>query len=380
MSSRTTIPAPESPEEKPTVNRIGVIGAGQLGQMLGLAGESMGLSFTFLDPAPEPPARTAGDVIACPFDRRDGLSRLAALTDIVTFEFENVPVDAVEALQQNTIVHPSADALRHAQDRLREKRLFESLSIPVAPYAAVDSVQDIRDAAARLGLPLVLKTRRLGYDGKGQAVLQADEDIEPACTRFGGTGLIAEQWVPFDREISVIGVRRANGEVGVYPLTENQHGEGILRVSRAPVDIGPPGRQACDSLERLMQHLEYVGVLAVEFFVSGDRLLANEFAPRVHNSGHWTIEGTITSQFENHLRAILDMPLGDTSAIGHAGMINLIGSIPDAARRLPGRSCFLHDYGKTPRPGRKLGHITVIADGPQERDEQLAALSDLLIG
>lgn len=347
--------------------------------MLGAAGQSMGLEFTFLDPSPDPPAKRVGEVVSCPFDRSDGLARLAAHADIVTYEFENVPVDAVERLSGRVPVRPGAEALRQAQDRLREKRLFEALSIPVPGYAPVDSEADLEAAVEALGLPMVLKTRRLGYDGKGQARLASPDEFPAAIERLGKRNLIAEQWIPFDREVSAIGARRSNGEIAAYPLTENQHGDGILRVSRAPVGGGALTRLAHDYLERLMGRLDYIGVLALELFVVGDRLLANEFAPRVHNSGHWTIEGTVCSQFENHLRAILDMPLGDPAAVGHAGMVNLIGSIPERARRPIDPRVFVHDYGKQPRPGRKLGHITVVADGPGERDDLLATVGQVLV-
>jgi|GEM_PF-1156250 len=226
--------------------------------------------------------------------------------------------------------------------------------------------------AIALGLPLVVKTRRLGYDGKGQFVVRERADIEPAWDALGGAALIAEQWVTFDYEVSAIGVRSVAGEILTYPLSRNVHRGGILHTSCAPVEAPELERSAASFIEGLLTHLDYVGVLALELFVCGDRLLANEFAPRVHNSGHWTIEGARTSQFENHLRAILQLPLGPTTAVGHAGMVNLIGTIPDAARSLAKGQ--LHDYGKTPRPGRKLGHITVIADSAADRDRLVAEI------
>jgi len=356
--------------------RVGIIGAGQLGQMLGLAGKHLGLEFTFLDPAPEPPAGITGRVIALPFDSDAGLEQLASDVDVITYEFENVPVESIEKVADRVTVYPSPAALMHAQDRLREKMLFESLGIPVVPYAAVDSPNDLREAAKSLGLPLVLKTRRLGYDGKGQEVVHTESDISSAYTVLQGKALIAEQWLAFDREVSAIGARNVDGEFAVYPITENRHSDGILRTSRAPDEACNIGDLARQYLTALLDRLDYVGVLALEFFVQGDRLFANEFAPRVHNSGHWTIEGAATSQFENHLRSILNMPLGDTRAVGHAGMINLIGSMPVAWAEGGRRS--LHDYGKEPRPGRKLGHITVLADSARERDEELDKILEKL--
>jgi 5-(carboxyamino)imidazole ribonucleotide synthase len=361
------------------MTRIGIIGAGQLGQMLGIAGQKLGLEFVFLDPSPEPPAAIAGPVLRQPFDDIAGLRKLAYETDVVTYEFENVPVAAIESIATATRVYPPPDALRFTQDRLSEKRLFESLQIPVAPYREIDSEADLVAAADDLGLPLVVKTRRLGYDGKGQAVIRDTAQITSTMAALGGGDLIAEQLIPFDREVSAIGVRSVRGEVAVYPLIENQHRDGILDCSKAPADAHGLSELACDYLDKIMSRLDYVGVLTVEFFVVGERLIANEYAPRVHNSGHWTIEGAATSQFENHLRAILDLPLGDVSPVGHSAMLNLIGSIPSRATELNGDGAWLHDYGKAPRPGRKLGHITIVAGNPKARDREIARIRELLI-
>jgi 5-(carboxyamino)imidazole ribonucleotide synthase len=353
------------------VRRVGIIGGGQLGQMLGFAGATLGVECLFQDPAAEPPARMAGEVLSAPFDCRETLSLLAGRCEVVTYEFENVPVAALEALSASVPIRPPPEALRRAQDRLEEKKLFEALGIPVVPWRTVDSADDLREAAGALGLPLVLKTRRLGYDGKGQAIIREERDIEAAWQRLGGRASIAEQCVSFDRELSVIGARGLEGEVAVYPLTENVHEQGILRVSKAPAESAPHARAARKYLEDLLGALDYVGVLALEMFALGDNLLANEFAPRVHNSGHWTIEGSRTSQFENHLRAILGMPLGDTACVGHAGMINLIGTMPRDREALLAAGFYLHDYGKRERPGRKLGHATVVSPTADARDRSL---------
>lgn len=362
------------------MKRIGVIGAGQLGQMLGMAGRGLDLEFVFLDPSTDPPAAVSGPVIALPFDSADGLRELAGQVDVITYEFENVSVAAIEKLANGTPVYPPPAALRHAQDRLDEKRLFESLQIPAALYRAIESEQDLREAARDLGLPLVLKTRRLGYDGKGQAVIRDESGIGKALNAAGGKReLIAEQWIDFDRELSAIGVRNIRGDTAMYPLIENQHRAGILNISRAPADANGVTALANTYLERMLDHLEYVGVLTIEFFVVGETLLANEFAPRVHNSGHWTIEGARTSQFENHLRAILDLPLGDVSPVGHAAMLNLIGTMPPQARLLDGDTAFLHDYGKKPRPGRKLGHITVVASDVADRERAVTRINEMLV-
>ncbi len=358
---------------------IGVIGAGQLGQMLGIAGQKMGLQFIFLDPSARPPAATVGPVLRYAFDNEEGLAELAARSDIVTYEFENVAVSAVEKIAAAGTVYPPVKALRHAQDRLVEKTLFTTLGIPVAGFRAIDTEEDLHSACTELGLPLVLKTRRFGYDGKGQSIVRDEAVIESAFAELGGSDLIAEQWIAFDREVSAIAARNVSGDVAFYPLTENQHEQGVLSVSRAPAAAGELTKTARRYLASLLSHLDYVGVLALELFVIGDRLLANEIAPRVHNSGHWTIEGAATSQFENHLRAILDMPLGNAKALGHSGMINLLGRMPGKAAMSQLGECYLHDYGKDPRPGRKLGHVTVVTDTLAARDEQLERLGKLLI-
>jgi 5-(carboxyamino)imidazole ribonucleotide synthase len=361
------------------MKKIGIIGAGQLGQMLGFAGQKLDLEFVFLDPSPDPPAAAVGPVIGLPFDSEEGLRQLAEHADVVTYEFENVPVGAIERIAADVVVYPPPAALRYAQDRLDEKQLFESLQIPVAPYRAIDSDQDLKSAANDIGLPLVLKTRRLGYDGKGQTIVKDEADLSNAMAMVDGSKLIAEQWVPFDREVSAIGVRSVRGDVAVYPLIENQHRAGILNISRAPAEANGLSELAQRHLDKILSHLDYVGVLTIEFFVVGDELLANEFAPRVHNSGHWTIEGASTSQFENHLRAILDLPLGDISVLGHSAMLNLIGSMPSQDLELEGDSAFLHDYGKKPRPGRKLGHITIVASDAAGRERAVTRLNEMLV-
>jgi 5-(carboxyamino)imidazole ribonucleotide synthase len=361
--------------------RVGIIGAGQLGQMLGFAAQRLGITCRFLDPAESPPAADAGEVIRRPFDDADALAELADDCDVVTYEFENVPVEALLTIAGRVPVFPPPEALRNAQDRLAEKRLFDELQISLPRYRAVDSLDDLRAAVEAIGLPLVLKTRRFGYDGKGQYLVKTPDDIDDAWRELGGAALIAEEWLDFDYEVSAIGVRSPGGDFAMYSLTHNEHAAGILRRSRAPVDAPALQEKARAFMKAMLDRLDYVGVLALELFVVGDRLLANEFAPRVHNSGHWTIEGAATSQFENHLRAVTNQPLGPTACRGHAGMLNLIGDIPLAARQLTIPGCWLHDYGKSPREGRKLGHITVVADSAAERDERLrqveAALAEL---
>jgi 5-(carboxyamino)imidazole ribonucleotide synthase len=261
---------------------------------------------------------------------------------------------------------------------LAEKRLFESLRIPVPGYRAIDSANDLKQAAETLELPLVVKTRRLGYDGKGQAVLRHKEDVARVFEALGGQDLIAEQFVQFDREVSAIGARGANGSAVTYALCENEHRSGILRVSRAPAAGAQLRAVADDYLDRLLTKLQYVGVLALELFVAGDRLLANEFAPLVHNSVHWTIEGARTSQFENHLRAITGIALADASTIGFPGMVNIIGSMPDDLSVFEVVNAAIHDYNKKARPDRKLGHATIVGSSIEDRNQRLLSLRDAL--
>jgi 5-(carboxyamino)imidazole ribonucleotide synthase len=362
------------------VKKVAIVGGGQLGLMLGEAGRGLDVECRFLDPANMPPAARVGEVIRSNYDDADALAELAGWADVLTYEFENVPVDAVAALEDRIAVCPPPLALRKAQDRLDEKRLFESLDIPTSPFRNIESDADVNAAAEELGLPLVFKTRRFGYDGKGQAVAHKPADLEGLWSSLGEVPLIAEQFVDFEREVSIIGARSVSGDVVHYPLSENRHSGGILRVSIAPYDDPELHALACAYHRRMLDELGYVGVLALEMFVVGDRLVANEFAPRVHNSGHWTIEGARTSQFENHLRAILDMPLGDPSPVGKAAMINVIGDMPDQLARLADADCHLHDYGKAPRPGRKLAHITLVQPTRAALEAALAELRHVLPG
>lgn len=342
---------------------IGILGGGQLGYMLALAGYPLGMRFRFLDPSPEAPVGRIAPRVTGDYSDRTALEKFAHGLDVVTYEFENVPVDAVHFLAKKVSVFPPPVALESAQDRLREKQLFEKVGIATTEYASLTSAYDLDAAIKKLGLPVVVKTRRMGYDGKGQWILKSPEEVKVAKEALPKLPFILERFVPFTRELSVIAVRGRAGETAFYPLVENHHRNGILRLSLAPA----PGvnaeiqRAAEDAARRVLESLNYVGVLAIEFFEHEGKLLANEMAPRVHNSGHWTIEGAVTSQFENHLRAITGLPLGSTTAIGASAMINLIGELPDSAQVLAIPSAHLHLYGKEPRPGRKLGHVTLRA-------------------
>jgi len=353
---------------------IGIIGAGQLGRMLALSGYPLGLRFVFLDQSEQSPGAQVGPMVAGAFDDPAGLRKLAAKVDIITFDVENVPVDAVREIAASKPFLPPPAALGASQDRLEEKTLFRELKIPTPPFAAVDSIDDLRAAAARIGLPGVLKTRRLGYDGRGQYVLRKPTDIDIAWQSLGSVPLIYEGFVAFDREVSIIGARSTRGEVRCYPLTANTHSTGILRYSIAPYRHAGLQKQAETYLRRLFRHFDYAGILTIEFFVKRGRLIANEMAPRVHNSGHWTIEGARTSQFENHLRAILGLPLGSTEAIGHCAMVNFIGTMPPMENILGLAEAHYHSYGKEPRANRKLGHVTVTSSSPAIRDKALRQL------
>jgi 5-(carboxyamino)imidazole ribonucleotide synthase len=355
---------------------VGIVGAGQLAQMLALAGVPLGLRFVFLDPAPDACAASLGTHICAAFDDQDALAELAAQSDIVTYEFENIPADAIRLLTDRATVFPDPVALHYSQDRLREKTLFRELGIATPDFAAIDSLADLQKAAAEIGLPAVLKTRTLGYDGKGQAVLRGEADLAPAWEKLGGVPLILEQFIPFDREVSVIGARDPDGRIAFHPLAENTHREGILRLSLSRAGDAMQGA-AEDCTRRLMEHMGYTGTLALELFQQGDKLIANEFAPRVHNSGHWTIEGAVASQFENHLRAGLGLPMGDPGAVGFAAMVNFIGAMPDTAALLSVPGLHLHSYGKDPRPGRKVGHATVCAGTADALAAALGSVLDL---
>jgi 5-(carboxyamino)imidazole ribonucleotide synthase len=357
---------------------VGVLGGGQLGRMLALAGYPLGLRFRTLDPSPEAPAGHVADLVEAAYDDPIALERFADGLAVATYEFENVPDAAARLLESRVPVFPGALALQTAQDRLAEKRLFERLAIPLPGYAAVSSQPDLDAAIGRLGLPAILKTRRLGYDGKGQVVLRSPSEAAAAWDSLGGVPCVLEQMVPLRRELSVLAVRGRDGATACYPLVENRHRDGILRVSVSPAaDVGALQARAEAYAARILDHLGYVGLLALELFVDdrADRdngLLANEIAPRVHNSGHLTIEGSETSQFENHLRAILGLPLGSTAPRGHSAMVNLVGTVPPSEAILAIPGAHLHLYGKSPRPGRKLGHVTVTADTAAKRDELLA--------
>jgi 5-(carboxyamino)imidazole ribonucleotide synthase len=350
---------------------VGIVGAGQLGRMMALAGYPLGLDFLFLDKDANTPGGQVAPILEGDLTDRGLLGRLSERCEVVTFDWENIPVEALENLPGPARIAPPLRALGCAQDRLSEKRTFELLGIPTTRYAAVDSRAALEAAVHSIGLPGVLKTRRMGYDGKGQFVLRKPADLDAAWAALGSAPLLYENLVPFQGEVSVIAVRGRDGNTAFYPLNLNVHREGILRLTRAPYGNAALTRQAQRAARKLLEHFDYVGVLTIEFFVAGGKLIANEMAPRVHNSGHWTIEGADTSQFENHVRAICGLPLGSTRARGHSAMINLIGALPDRDALLREPGIHWHDYGKSARPGRKLGHVTLVGGSAKARNSRV---------
>ena len=357
--------------------RLGILGGGQLGRMIALAGHPLGVASTVLDPSPESCAAQVCDHIVGDFDDFQSLYKLAQASDVVTFEFENVPVESARWLAERVPVFPPPLALEVSQDRLTEKSFFVQLGIPTPPFAAIDTRAEFDAAIRNIGLPAVLKTRRFGYDGKGQAVLRTTADAEAAWEKLGGRPLILEGFVSFDRELSMIAVRGRTGQIVAYPLIENEHRDGILHRSISPAENTGEEltERAAEYASRVLTELAYVGVLTIEWFQDGPRLLANEMAPRVHNSGHWTIEGAHTSQFENHVRAVCGWPLGAADAVGSSAMFNFIGTIPPRELVLGTPNAHLHAYGKSDRPGRKVGHVTLRAASTDELADKLPAWS-----
>lgn len=357
--------------------KIGVLGGGQLGRMLGMAGLPLAMEPLFWEPEASACAQLIGEHLCAPYEDANALAAFAQDIDVCTYEFENVPSPVLTALAAKVPVYPPLAALEVSQDRLTEKKLFEELGIRTAPYASVNTEQDLRAAVAQLGLPAILKTRRFGYDGKGQFVIRNEGDIAAAWKSLGSVALILEGFVKFSREVSIIAVRGKDGATVFYPLSENVHRDGILFTSRAMPDDAMQ-EQAEKSASTLLEKLDYVGVLCLELFEVKGELVANEFAPRVHNSGHWTIEGSETSQFENHLRAVTGLPLGSTVCVGFPAMVNLVGVLPSLPDLLAIPQVYAHFYGKTEKPFRKIGHVTVRANSEEQREQRVADVLKLI--
>ena len=346
----------------PTATRIGILGGGQLGQMLGLAAIPLGIECVFFDPARESPARLVGRHVCAAWDDLEALAQFADSVDAITFEFENVSAKSLAFLAARKPVRPGVRSLELTCDRIREKEFLRENGVPVQPFAAVSSRSELDLALATVGTHGVLKTRSLGYDGKGQRVIRHADELASAWDALDNAPCIYEAFVPFDREVSVVATRALDGSIAVYPVVENVHAQGILVRSIAPARLSDVlARAAEEHARRVIEALDHVGTLALELFVADGTLIANEIAPRVHNSGHWTMSGTRTSQFENHMRAVAGLPLGECSSREPAAMVNLIGGVPETAEilRIPGAN--VHLYHKAPRAGRKVGHITLVA-------------------
>lgn len=341
--------------------KVGIFGAGQLGRMLALSAAELGIEVELFSEEEDPcgaqvvKSYTQGD-----FYDEFAIKGFAARQSVCTAEFENIPTETLSWAESKAPFYPPLAAFSTAQDRLKEKQLAEHFSIPVPRYKPVSSLSELQQAYQEIGSrSAVLKTRSLGYDGKGQARITKEEDLELAWRAVKELPSILEEFFPFEREVSIIGARSSTGEVRCYDLVENTHVGGIL-IRSVVQNHSPLQAQAVELFSRVVKELGYVGVMAIELFVKGEALYLNEIAPRVHNSGHWTIEGAVTSQFENHLRAILGLPLGDTSSVGKVEMENILGTTPPLTEILATPDTHLHLYGKEERPGRKIGHITKI--------------------
>jgi 5-(carboxyamino)imidazole ribonucleotide synthase len=343
--------------------KVGILGNGQLARMLALAGKPLGLDFTFYDPNPEGCANVLGEYVQAEFTDSVRLQAFLDRVDVVTLENENIPEQALNRVPRDKLFPPAIAVLK-SQDRLLEKQFLQRLDIPLASYYPIDEEADLLEALQRQGGPLIIKTRRLGYDGRGQAKIHSFEEVRPAWRELQQYPLIAEEKLSFEREISLISVRAQSGEIRCYPLTENTHHNGILHTSVLRQGDALQGLAEAYG-RRVLESLDYVGVLGFEFFQVGDRLLANEIAPRVHNTGHWTIDGADISQFENHLRAVLGWPLGSTLAHSPCIMYNVIGSFPDKTELAAIPGAHIHDYQKAPMPLRKIGHVTLCSQDSQ---------------
>lgn len=340
--------------------KLGIIGAGQLARMMALAAHPLGIECHCTAQDNDDSAAGVSKLYPINIEEPSTLQDFIAEMDVISFENENIDSNVLNVLEQCGKIFPGKQAITIAQDRLLEKTEMTKLAIAVTPFQAIDSNIDMQRAVEALSLPYLIKTRRLGYDGKGQYLIKQQQDIELAWQQLSGQALIAEQFMPFDFEVSLIAVRSSTGETAFYPLTHNIHRHGILRQSIAPYQDSNLQQQAELIANKLLSHFNYVGVLAIEFFVKDQQLYVNELAPRVHNSGHWTIEGAVTSQFENHVRAVCGLPLGNTETTGQASMINCIGQMPSLTHILSFAQTHYHSYNKSPRPGRKVGHITTV--------------------
>ncbi len=360
--------------------KIGVLGAGQLGRMLALSAYPLGHQMRFLALSEEDPSSLLGKTFIHN-NNPEMVSNFADSSDIVTYESENTDVTIVNEISKNTKVYPSDKSLYISQHRVREKTLLDTLKIPCAPYQKVNSLNDLKSAIKNIGIPSILKTATDGYDGKGQFVIKSEAQINEAWEKISGVDSILEGFINFKRELSLIAVRDKDGSVEYYPLVENSHHEGILRLTIAPAQNISLSLQnkAEEYMSSILKEIKHVGVLTIELFESDDGLLVNEIAPRVHNSGHWTIEGAQTSQFENHIRAITESPLGRTTITSKfSAMINIIGVHGPIQKVLKTKNAHLHLYSKEERTGRKLGHITLTSNSIDELNQTIDSLKEYL--
>lgn len=358
---------------------VGILGGGQLARMLALAGHSLGLRVRVFDPAPDAAAAVVAEHVCAPWDDDAAIARFCEGLEVATLEFESVPLATALAVAAKVRLAPSVQALAATQDRLAEKKLALDLGIPATPFASIECIDDLERAAQQIGFPAVLKHRTLGYDGRGQTVVRSTDEARSAWCKGGGRPALLEELVNFDRELSLVAARSSRGKTAFYPLVENLHRDGVLRrtIAPAPTVSNAVAEAATRSTALLLAHLDYIGVITLEFFERDGLLLLNEIAPRVHNSGHWSIEGSETSQFENHLRAILDLPLGSTKLVGFSALVNIIGTLPDTEPILRLPDTHLHLYGKAPREGRKLGHVTARAPDALLLEERMRTLQQL---
>lgn len=360
--------------------KIGVLGAGQLGRMLALSAYPLGHQMRFLALSEEDPSSLLGKTFIHN-NNPEMVSNFADSSDIVTYESENTDVTIVNEISKNTKVYPSDKSLYISQHRGREKALLDTLKIPCAPYQMVNSLDDLKSAIKNIGIPSILKTATDGYDGKGQFLIKSEAQIDEAWEKMSGVDSILEGFINFKRELSLIAVRGIDGSLEYYPLVENSHHEGILRQTLAPAQNISVSLQnkAEEYMSSLLKEIKHIGVLTIELFESDDGLLVNEIAPRVHNSGHWTIEGAQTSQFENHIRAITESPLGQTTMTSKfSAMINIIGVHGPIQKVLKTKNAHLHLYNKAERTGRKLGHITLTSNSIDELNKTIDSLKEYL--
>ncbi|MGE5702364.1 MAG: 5-(carboxyamino)imidazole ribonucleotide synthase [Clostridia bacterium] len=357
---------------------IGILGGGQLGRMIVLSGRAMGYRFVTMDPTPDSPCgQVCDDQVVASFDDAEAARRLAERSDVITYEFENVDAGVAEALESTSFVPQGSELLRTTQHRIREKTMIQSLGIPVAPFRVVATVEDLQRAVDELGMPAVMKTATGGYDGKGQYVLREQDDVEKAFALLSQSGaeLIVEKFIAFEKEVSVIAARSLSGELATFPMAENIHRENILHASIVPARTTVNVQQQAEQIARtIAERLGVVGLIAVEMFVTADeQVYVNELAPRPHNSGHYTMDACVTSQFEQHVRAVCNLPLGSTKLLSPVVMINILGEhvqpVLDKVEELP-PTCKLHLYGKSEsKVKRKMGHLNVLADSVEEAME-----------